>query len=122
MIIQVLLSAGLLLSAVYFQLSGIGSRCFGAVVYATILGGLLIVWRPDLASVAANAVGVGRGSDLLFYCWVMISFVFVVNLHLKQRETRALMTELVRHLAIANAVYPERDGGAADPVPDQKRA
>ena len=70
--------------------------------------GVVIVWAPDLAVTLAELAGVGRGADLVLYCYSAISFVMILNLGLKQRELHQSITRLARHIAIAT---PRQPGG-----------
>lgn len=63
-------------------------------------GGLYFVWLPGHATLLAEAVGVGRGVDLIIYVWVVISLLVVFNLHLKLRSQMELITGLAREIAI----------------------
>ena len=63
-------------------------------------GGLYFVWFPAHATLLAEAVGIGRGVDLIIYVWVVISLLVVFNLHLKLRSQMELITGLAREIAI----------------------
>src|SRR4051794_5567205 len=45
-------------------------------------GGLYFVWFPEHATFLAEALGIGRGVDLIIYVWVVISLLVLFNLHL----------------------------------------
>ena len=73
-------------------------------------GGLYFVWFPAHATLLAEAVGVGRGVDLIIYVWVVISLLIVFNLHLKLRSQMELITGLAREIAILKlALSDHRD-------------
>lgn len=61
---------------------------------------------PALTSHVANAIGIGRGADLVFYLFVLafvvVSLFFYAALNRLQRQ----ITDLVRILAIRNANAP----------------
>jgi hypothetical protein len=65
--------------------------------------GLYFVWIPSHATWLAELVGIGRGVDLILYVWVVISLIVLLNLHLKLRVQKEMITVLARELAIANA-------------------
>ena len=67
-------------------------------------GGLYFVWFPTHATVLAEAVGIGRGVDLILYVWVVISLLVVFNLHLKLRSQMELITGLAREIAILKSL------------------
>jgi hypothetical protein len=100
MIAQLLFSimlAGILLYAwTEYRRSPVIALC--AVL--TAFGGLYFVWLPAHATILAEAVGVGRGVDLIIYVWVVISLLIVFNLHLKLRSQMELITGLAREIAI----------------------
>jgi hypothetical protein len=68
--------------------------------------GIVIVWAPQIAVMLADIAGVGRGADLILYCYSAISFVMILNQGLKQRELQQSITRLARHIAISDAREP----------------
>ena len=82
------------------------------VVYALSAAGLYFVWFPEQTTMIAHVVGVGRGADLLFYCWLLASLIVMFNLHIKANEQLRMLTDLARALALGgpasqacNSVY-----------------
>ena len=67
------------------------------------LGGEYFVLRPEHAMSVANFFGIGRGADLVFYVWILLSLIVVLNLHLKLRSTNERFVALVSELALAEA-------------------
>ena len=74
--------------------------------------GVYFVWQPNHATIIAKTVGVGRGADLLLYCWIVISLLLIVLLNRKLRKHMELITKLSRHIALSSVA------GA----PDESRA
>ena len=103
MIIQVLLTSGLALCLVYAFLQRRKSRLVSSSLAAVSLAGIYFVLEPDRASELAHLAGVGRGADLVLYCWVVISLVVSVNLQFKIMALRGDITELARALALQEA-------------------
>jgi len=68
-----------------------------------VIGGEYFVLLPDHAMRVAAFFGIGRGADLLFYLWILLSLVVVLNLHLKLRSTNERFAALIRELALAQA-------------------
>jgi hypothetical protein len=101
--IRILLTVGLLVFLVY----GTSQRGkSGFVFYATLAigaAGLFFVWMPEQANDLAYLLGVGRGADLILYCWILTSLIMALNLHVLIRENQQVTTELARQLALA---YP----------------
>ena len=75
----------------------------GSIAMLATAIGLYLVWLPSHATWLAEAVGIGRGVDLILYIWVIISLLMMLNLHLKLRSHMELITVLTRKLAIAEA-------------------
>jgi hypothetical protein len=97
----------LLISALY--LTRFRSRIFDRLILLIVLTiGILFVCFPDITSRIANLVGVGRGTDLLFYVsLISVSFILMV-FYAKIREMSQNMTRLIREETIRQA----RKGGA----------
>ncbi len=57
------------------------------------------VW-PDLTRRLANAVGIGRGADLVFYCAVVLMLIGFWMTYIRLQGLRRQLTLLVRQLAI----------------------
>lgn len=72
------------------------------------LGGGFLIAFPTLASMAAQAVGIGRGADLVLYLvaiWLVRESIHARHARLLEQEQ---LTEFVRSLAMERAV--RRDG------------
>ncbi|MFA5946150.1 MAG: DUF2304 domain-containing protein [Patescibacteria group bacterium] len=63
---------------------------------------IIVVAVPNITSIVANAVGVGRGADVIVYSAIVILTYVVYRLMLKQQKLSAEMTDLVRAIAIQN--------------------
>lgn len=68
-----------------------------------------VIW-PNALTAVANAVGVGRGADLVLYALV-VAFAFVsLNTYLKFKDVEARLTRLARAIAIADVERHVRSG------------
>jgi hypothetical protein len=108
MIIQILLIFGLVLCLVYAQLQRGHSRLIAAVVSGAALAGIYFVLAPERTNQVARFVGVGRGADLLLYCWVVIGLAISVNLQFKLLKMQSMITALARELALRDVRVPEQ--------------
>ncbi len=115
-LIQIALVLGsILLLGLYsaFLRSTLRDRVLAILLFVTAVVAILV---PDLTTRVANVLGVGRGTDLLFYLFVLGAvFPFiVVNARILRLEDH--ITQLVRELALSRARKPddERDGGGED--------
>lgn len=64
---------------------------------------VIAITFPDITSDFAQALGVGRGTDVLFYLFASGSVFVYVLLYGKMLSTEAKVTEVVRHVAIREA-------------------
>ena len=109
MIIKVLLVLSIVAVAIVLM-RGEGSARRTALGRLASLGfvacGVLAVLAPDLVTKLANAVGVGRGTDLVLYALV-VGFLFsTVALRRRLRHQDDRIALLTRELAIRGATAP----------------
>jgi hypothetical protein len=71
--------------------------------------GVLLAVRPDLATRVANLVGIGRGTDLLLYVFLLFSLFQNVYLADRLKTIDARITRVVREQALESAIAP-REG------------
>ncbi|MFD0482950.1 DUF2304 domain-containing protein [Kineococcus sp. GCM10028916] len=109
--IQVLLIVVVLVVGVVLVRSTAGARhqairrlLLGALV-ALAVASILV---PGAVTDVANAVGVGRGADLLLYGLVIAFLGFVVSSYRRSRHLEETITQLARRLALDEAVTPEQ--------------
>ena len=110
MMAQLMLTALLSIILLYAWLEYRRSPFVASISVLASLVGLYFVWFPNHATRIAEAVGIGRGVDLILYTWVGITFIVLLNLHLKVRSQMELITGLARELTIIRA-----DAGTAEP-------
>ncbi|RXG83982.1 DUF2304 domain-containing protein [Bradyrhizobium zhanjiangense] len=103
MIAQLLLTALLALVLIYAWSVHRTVPIIGLLASNAALAGLYFVWVPEHANALAAFVGIGRGSDLIVYTWVVISLLIMLNLHLKLRLQLDMITRLARAVAINRA-------------------
>lgn len=81
----------------------------GAAWLLLWLSGAVLIARPDLSSAVASWAGIGRGVDLVVYLAVLVLFVIVLRLVLRQRQLERELTLMVRELALLEARLERRD-------------
>ena len=111
MIIKLLLVAGLAVAA-FLLLRGkrgaLGLLMRRSLTLGAILLGVLGVLFPGTVTAVANAVGVGRGTDLVLYV-LCVTFLFVtIAQNLRIAELRDRTVELARKQALLEAELHER--------------
>ena len=116
MIAQLLLTALLTLVLVYAWSAHRTVPIIGLLASGAALAGLYFVWVQEHATALAALVGIGRGSDLIVYTWVVISILIMLNLHLKLRLQLDMITRLARAVAIDRARESRREA-----APPRKR-
>lgn len=108
MIIQVILTLGLLLSLVYAFVQRQQSRVVSTAMSVLALAGIYFVLFPQRSTELAHFVGVGRGADLILYCWLVISLIVSVNLQFKILRLQAQLTEIAREITLHAAQEEHR--------------
>lgn len=111
LIIQILLIAFFIGFAIVLLLPTGGARR-SAVRRLTLLALLLIavvaVAVPNLANSLARAIGVGRGTDLLLYGFIVVFLGSAVTNAARARLAERQITELARRIAIMQADKPRQ--------------
>lgn len=100
---QIILIAAIVGFIVYaFQLRSVLSDriLFGVIT----LAGIVFVIDPDLSTRIANMMGIGRGTDLILYAFIMFSLFQLVSISASIREIDRKLTVLVRDTAIRHPV------------------
>jgi small membrane protein len=81
----------------------------------------VFIARPELTAIVAHALGIGRGTDLVFYFAILAMGFGFFTTYVRLRRIEADMTRIVRELAIRSAETPpvsDVDAGAAVDVDD----
>ena len=111
MTIKVLLLLALFGVGVYASRTRAGAahlalrRVVGAL---TLLAGAVAVVSPMLVTRVANAVGVGRGTDLLLYAFVVVSLIIWLSIYRRFDEMERRFAAMARQLAIRDAEAPRQ--------------
>ena len=118
--IKILLTIGLVTFLVYGTSQRDKSRFVFQGTLAITAIGILFTWMPEQANNLAYLLGVGRGADLVLYCWILTSLIVALNLHLLIRANLQVTTELARQFALSYPLKPTEQGhrrSAAAEVP-----
>jgi small membrane protein len=78
-------------------------RLAGLVV---AVAGIAAVMWPNTTTVVANAIGVGRGTDLVLYVLVMVFLYYAVATSQRLHQLEHKITELTRALALSRPEPP----------------
>lgn len=77
------------------------------VVIGTV--GIIFVLYPNLAQNIANFFNIGRGTDLVFYVWIIFTLFKFLRYESRINELQKNVTELTRQLSINEANSPSVD-------------
>lgn len=105
MIVSLLLGA-LVILGVYIgshRLSGFQA----AFVVVSALIGLVLVIFPSVASLVAQRLGVGRGTDLLVYFGIIGGLFVSASLYFRSKRQDEQIVTMARAIALASAGYAE---------------
>ncbi|MGN6753748.1 MAG: DUF2304 domain-containing protein [Intrasporangium sp.] len=88
----------------------------GSRILALALGVVAVVSiiNPAIPQALANALGVSRGTDLMLYALIVVFALTTLGLYFRVRETDHHLRQLVRSIAIDEAI--RKDG---PPRPEQ---
>lgn len=67
---------------------------------------VLSIFFPSILTYLAQFVGVGRGTDLVLYAFIVAFLVFMSTTHQRFRQTETAITKLSRRIALDEAEQP----------------
>lgn len=70
----------------------------GRTVLGMAVTGSIFVLQPDLTTRIALTLGVGRGTDLILYIWLVLSLLVVTVMMLRARRQDEKITLLAREI------------------------
>ena len=62
--------------------------------------GMFFIAFPNLTTLIADRLGIGRGADLIFYLFIIFAWFWFVLMDRKLRFTERKLTLLIRHIAL----------------------
>ena len=104
--IKILLIAVFVVFAAMLIFPGRGARRLAirrVALVLVFLGVILAIIFPQAVNAVANAVGVGRGTDLLLYLMVVVIIGNIISGTRRHRQTEREVTQLARSIAIERA-------------------
>lgn len=67
--------------------------------------GILLVINPDLTSHIASRIGIGRGTDLLIYLFILASLFHAANIRAQLKHLQEQLTGLMRNQALQQPLF-----------------
>lgn len=75
--------------------------------------GLVLAFRPDLSTWIASRVSIGRGTDLVFYLFIIAGLFFALTITTRTRNLQRQLTLIVRQMALDHPIQQAEEGTAA---------
>lgn len=100
MMIQPLISLVLLGILFFTLIQSRSGRILRVTMTLSVMIGITLTWMPALSNEIASLLGVGRGSDLIFYIWILTSMLALAALYFSVNRQNKQITELSRALAL----------------------
>lgn len=71
-------------------------------LFMVVIGivGIVFVLYPDLSSSIAKLFNIGRGTDLVFYMWIIFCLFKFLRYEARINELQRSLTKITRHLSI----------------------
>lgn len=82
------------------------------VLLAALALGALAVVFPGMTNSLAALVGIGRGADLVFYTFIVLSLFYVVQQYRRQLWQERVITDLARSITLTQARLEDASGDA----------
>lgn len=112
--IQGLLIAGFIVAAIFASKVFRTKIIYCLLALALFLTAAILILFPDLTTVIAHALGVGRGTDLLLYVSLVTGIYVALLLYLLIRELDQKIAELTRAMALRDAHHLNGPRSAAN--------
>ena len=75
-----------------------------AVFTIGVFTGIFFVIFPNTTTAIANLIGIGRGTDLILYCFIIVFLFYSTNIAARHRKLNRQITHIARAYAIEHPV------------------
>ncbi len=100
--IQPLLLAGVAFIFLYFIVWMRKRLLDILILFAMITCAVVFILWPDLTTLIAKKLGVGRGTDLILYISILIFWFIILKLYTRIRRLEQIFTNIIRDDALKN--------------------
>ena len=107
--IQILLVAGLALSAIYVYLKFQSVIADAIMLLLFIAAGIVFVLFPQLTTKIANKLGVGRGTDLILYVCIIFFLFVMIRMYARIRKLEQTVTKIVRDNSLKSVIKNDNE-------------
>ena len=101
--IQGILIAGFVIAAIFASTVFRTKLVYRLMALLLFLTATILVIFPDVTTVIAHALGVGRGADLVLYVSLVTGIDVALLLYLRIRDLEQRISRLVRDVAVREA-------------------
>lgn len=77
------------------------------LAFLFVVAAVLAIMFPSALTAIANVLGIGRGTDLLLYVFILTCMVFAVAIVRAKARTDARVTDLARAVALIEARHAD---------------
>jgi len=102
-LIQVVLTAGIIIIAAYMYLRLRNTFLDLVLILLFLITGVVFVIFNEITDKMAHFLGIGRGADMIFYLGLLFLFFLMLKLYARLRRVEENLTELVRKKSIEDA-------------------
>ena len=102
-LIQVVLTAGIIIIAAYMYLRLRNTFLDLILILLFLITGVVFVIFNEITDKMAHFLGIGRGADMIFYLGLLFLFFLMLKLYARLRRVEENLTKLVRKKSIEDA-------------------
>ena len=102
-LIQVVLTAGIVIIAAYMYLRLRSSILDVILIAVFLITGVVFVMFNEVTDVIAHFLGISRGADMIFYLGILFLFFLILKLYSRLRKIEEKFTEFVRSKSLEEA-------------------
>ena len=99
-LIQVILTAGIIVIAAYMYLRLRNILFDLLLIFLFLVTGIVFVMFNEITDKIAHFLGISRGADMIFYLGILFLFFLILKLYSRMRRIEQSLTELVRKKSI----------------------
>jgi hypothetical protein len=78
------------------------------ILFLMIAGAVVFILWPDLTTMIAKKLNVGRGTDLILYLSILIFWFMILKLYTRVRKLEQMFTKIIRDDALKNVSDQEK--------------
>ena len=123
-IVQIFLLVAVVLISLVLMRGGTNARHMAIRRIILFMFGLLAavsIFLPDILTLIARFLGVGRGTDLVLYALIVCVLLFISTTYQRFRQSEITLTKLSRRIALDETERPWETAQGGGPVHDLRQ-